>query len=148
MILLGAHHLQALHQHGPILGCQFVPVPLACVGDETAHLGVVLGLPVLVSLPGRAMSVRLPAVWNLPVLEGPARDQAAGRRLLVQHLRPTPVGNDPLDEVLAEGHVVEPALFLQGQQREAVHHFSWEHARAVPLCYSVLACTCAQARAL
>jgi hypothetical protein len=40
---LTTHHTQALHEHGPILGGQFAPVPLARIGDEAAHLGVVFG---------------------------------------------------------------------------------------------------------
>ena len=40
-------------------------------------------------------------------------DQATGRGLVVQHLGPAIVGKDPLDEVLAQGHVVEPALLFQ-----------------------------------
>jgi hypothetical protein len=36
-----AHHANAFHKHGPILGGQFLPVPLARVSDEAAHLGVV-----------------------------------------------------------------------------------------------------------
>jgi len=40
---LTAHHSEALHQLGAALGCQFVPVPLPCAGDQAAHLGVVLG---------------------------------------------------------------------------------------------------------
>ena len=50
------------------------------------------------------------------------RDQAAGRGLLVQHSGPALVGpvvlfdrQDLLDKVLAQRHVVEPAIFLQGQ---------------------------------
>jgi nucleotide-binding universal stress UspA family protein len=37
-----AHHSEALHELGAILGGEFVPVPLARVSDEAAHLGVVL----------------------------------------------------------------------------------------------------------
>jgi hypothetical protein len=43
VLALRAQHSEALHKHGPILGCQFVPIPLARVGDEADHLGVVLG---------------------------------------------------------------------------------------------------------
>ena len=32
-----AHHAQALHEHGPILGGQFLPIALAGGGDEAAH---------------------------------------------------------------------------------------------------------------
>ena len=39
---LTAHHRKALHEHGPVFGCQFVPIPLAGIGDEAAHLGVML----------------------------------------------------------------------------------------------------------
>ena len=35
-----ARHRGALHQLGPVLGRQFVPVPLARVGDEAAYLGL------------------------------------------------------------------------------------------------------------
>jgi hypothetical protein len=31
-----AHHTQALHQHGPILGGEFIPVPVARIGYEAA----------------------------------------------------------------------------------------------------------------
>ena len=34
MLAPGAHHPQALHEQGPVLGCQFVPIPTASVGDE------------------------------------------------------------------------------------------------------------------
>ena len=37
----GVNHAQALHEHGCILGCQFVPVELAGVCDAAAYLGVV-----------------------------------------------------------------------------------------------------------
>ena len=40
---LTAHDAQALHERGPILGGQFVPVALAGVGDKAAHLSVLLG---------------------------------------------------------------------------------------------------------
>ncbi len=36
-------------------------------------------------------------------------------------------------KVLAQGHVVEPALFLQRQQGEAVHDLAGEHAGAISL---------------
>jgi hypothetical protein len=34
-----AHHAEALQEQGPVLGCQFFPVPLARVGDEAAPAG-------------------------------------------------------------------------------------------------------------
>ena len=37
----GAHHSEALHEHGPILASEFIPVSLAGIGDEAAHIGVV-----------------------------------------------------------------------------------------------------------
>ena len=40
MLAPRAQHSQALHQLDPILGGHFVPVPLAGVRDEAAHLGV------------------------------------------------------------------------------------------------------------
>jgi hypothetical protein len=51
----------------------------------------------------------------LPVLAEQARDQPAGRRLPIQHLRPAVVGpfaalrtmKHPLDKVLAQGHMVQ-----------------------------------------
>jgi hypothetical protein len=119
---LTTHHTQALHEHGPVLGGEFVPIPLAGVGDEAAHPGVVFGT---MGHEGQLVG-------------GMELDQAAGGRLLLQHLRPAIVGKDPLDKVLAERHVVEPALLLKRQEREAVHDLPGEHARAVPLCHSML----------
>ena len=84
------------------------------------------------------MSVSLCAVWNLPALDGSARDQASRRGLVIQHLLPPKVGKNPLDEILAERHVVEPALLLQGQQRKAIHDLAGEHAGAVTLGHAVL----------
>jgi hypothetical protein len=85
----GAHHSEAFHEHGPILGCQFVPILLARVCNQAVHIGGSGltcgqdGLPVLVTLPGWAMSVSLWAAWNLPVLSRQAKDQATWRWLLV-----------------------------------------------------------------
>jgi len=41
MLTSRTQHGEALHEHGPILGGEFFPVPLARVCDEAAHLGVV-----------------------------------------------------------------------------------------------------------
>jgi hypothetical protein len=43
MLAPRAHHAQALHEHSSVLGGEFIPVPLAGIGDEATHLGVVLG---------------------------------------------------------------------------------------------------------
>jgi len=67
-----------------------------------------------------------------------ARDQAAGRRLLIQHLRPAVVGKHALDEILAQGHVIQPALFLHGQQREPLLERPGKHPHAVALGHAVL----------
>jgi hypothetical protein len=178
-----AHNSKAFHQLGAVLRSEFIPVPLTCVGDKAAHLGVGLGA----ACPGEGgpwretcsvSRVSLWAVWNLPVLGRRRRDQAAGCWLPFAYgKRPskTPqrpvrevngfsahqscewrftetwrfaIGQDPLDEVLAQGQVVEPALLLQGQQRETVHDLAGEHARAVALGHAVLACARAHARAL
>ena len=88
-------------------------------------------------------------------------DQAAGRWLLVQHSGPcgravclrqtakrkawlSAVGpvvlfdrQDPLDRVLAQGHIVQAAFLLQWQKGEALHHRAGEHAGAVPLGHTV-----------
>ena len=65
-------------------------------------------------------------------------DQAARRGLVVQHFGPAIVGKDPLDKVLTQRHVVEPALFFQGQQGKSVHQLARERAGAVSLRYSML----------
>ena len=39
MLAPRAQHAEALHEHGPILGGQFVPVPLARIGDEATPAG-------------------------------------------------------------------------------------------------------------
>jgi hypothetical protein len=60
-------HAQALHEHGPILGRQLLPIPLSRVRDEAAHLGVVLG----------TVGHQRELVFCMEL------DQAAGRGLLV-----------------------------------------------------------------
>jgi hypothetical protein len=45
-------------------------------------------------------------------------DEVLRARPLREELRPPPVGEDALDEVLAERHVVEPPLLLDRQLRE------------------------------
>jgi LmbE family N-acetylglucosaminyl deacetylase len=47
------------------------------------------------------------------------------------------IGKDPLDEILAQRQVVEPALLFQGQEGKPVHDFAGEHAGAVALRHSV-----------
>ncbi len=121
MLTPSAQHGEAFHQLSPIFDCQFVPIPLAGVRDEAAHIGVML------------RTVR----HQGQLVGGMELDQAAGRWLLLQHLGPAIVGKDPLDEVLAEGHVVEPALLLQGQQGKAVHDLAGEHAGGVALRHAV-----------
>jgi hypothetical protein len=44
---------------------------------------------------------------------------------------------DPLDEILAKRHVVEPSFLLQGQQGKAVHDLAREHAGTVSLRHAV-----------
>ena len=79
---LTAHHSKAYHEHGPVLGGEFVPIPLARVGDEAPYLGVVF----------RAVSHQRELVGSVEL------DQAAGRRLLVRHLGPVEVVlTDPID---------------------------------------------------
>ena len=78
-------------------GIAFVPVPLARVGDEAAHLVMMLG------------SMR----HERELMGGMEPCQATRRGHLLEHLRPVIVGKDSLDKVLAEGHVVEAAFFLQ-----------------------------------
>ena len=34
LLATGAHHTQALREHGPILGCQFGPLLLVSIGDR------------------------------------------------------------------------------------------------------------------
>jgi hypothetical protein len=36
VLAAGAHDGEAFHQHAPVLGGQFLPVPLACFGHEAA----------------------------------------------------------------------------------------------------------------
>jgi hypothetical protein len=68
------------------------------------------------------------------------RDQAAGRGLLRQHLRPAIIGSlasfemikDPLDKALAQRQVVEPPFLLQRQKREAIPDLPRGHACAIP----------------
>ena len=71
--------------------------------------------------------------------------RTAGGGLIFEHLRPAIVGpvalfdrQDPLDKVLAQRQVVEPALLLQGQQGKAVHDLAGEHPGAIALRHTVL----------
>jgi hypothetical protein len=118
-----------LHEHGSIVGGQFVPIALARIGDEAAHLGVVLGA---VGHEGELVC-------------GVELDQATRRWLLVEQLHPAIIGpvvlfdrQDPLDKVLAQRHIVQATLLLQRQQGEAVHDLAGEHAGAISLCHSML----------
>jgi hypothetical protein len=49
------------------------------------------------------------------------QDQAAGGRHFVQHLRPSLVGRDALDEILPQRQGVEPTVLIEGKQGEAVY---------------------------
>jgi hypothetical protein len=64
MLTSRTQHGEALHEHGPILGGEFVPVPLARVCDEAAHLGVVLGAWREAVTLVTASRVSMWAVWN------------------------------------------------------------------------------------
>jgi hypothetical protein len=85
MLATGTHDTKAFHEHGPVLGGEFVPISLAGIGDEAAHLGVMLG------------AVR----HEGELVGGMELDQATGCGFSVEHLRPAVVGKDPLDKVLA-----------------------------------------------
>jgi len=44
---------------------------------------------------------------------------------------PAPVTEDALDEVLAQGQIVQPAFLLHGEQRKSVHQHPGEDAHPV-----------------
>ena len=127
---LTAHHAQAFHQHGAV-GCgQLVPIQLAGIRHEAAHLRIVLGAVGHERQFVRGVELACPDRRD--------RDQAAWGGLLVQHFGPAVVGKNPLDKVLAQGQVVEPSLLLQWQQGKAVHDFAGEHAGAISLRHAML----------
>jgi len=63
--------------------------------------------------------------------------QAAGRWVVLQQLGPAVIGKEALDKVLAEGQVVEAALFLHWQQRKALYHLAGKYAGAGALGHAV-----------
>ena len=117
-----SHHAQALHEQGPVLSGESVPVPLARVSDKATHLGIVFG-----------------AVGHERQLVGGMElDQATWRGLLIEHSRPAVIGKNPLDKILPQRQVVEPSFLLQWQQGEALNDLTGEHASAVALGHAVL----------
>ena len=111
---LTAHHDQALPEHRPVLGGQFVPIPRAGIGDEAAHLGVVFR-----AVRHEGQLVGGVEAYQRTGSRGTASRSRTASPVFVQHLGPTVVGQDPLDKVLAQRQVVEPALLLEWEEREA-----------------------------
>jgi len=58
--------------------------------------------------------------------------------VILRHLCPAKVGKNPLDETLAQGQVVQPALLFEWQQRKPLHHRPREHAGARARGHAVL----------